>query len=280
MTTALIVAALVSDLAVLGLLAVLWRQRRRIGKLESRLRNAAVDLQSLQRSCARLAPGDLVDRMLTEGPGATAEIREATALFVDLVGFTALSETLAPGDLLHVLNGYIERMSAAIEDHRGHVSTYLGDGILAYFGALAPNPWQCNDAAAAALAMRGALAEYNETLRREGLPELAIGIGLHRGSGLIGMIGTPERMEFAFVGRTVNVAARVQGLTRLQDADILMTETVREKLASSFQLEPLSPARVKGIAEPIATYALLGSRDASPSAASDDHAYESDTARR
>lgn len=256
----LAIGLLLLGILALYLLVVALRQRQRIRKLESQVGTAAAELQNLQESCARLAPGDLVDRMLTEGPGATAETREVTALFVDLVGFTALGESLPPGELLRVLNGYIDHMSAAIEDHCGHVSTYLGDGILAYFGALEPNPWQCNDAAEAALAMRDALAEYNETLRKEGLPQLAMGIGLHRGSGLVGMIGTPERAEFAFVGRTVNIAARVQGLTRGQDADILLTDAVRSKLAPKFQIEPLAPARVKGVSVPLATFALLGAR--------------------
>jgi len=243
--------ALVVPLAVL--------QRRRIRRLEMQLEAATADLQRLQEACASLAPGDLVDRLLTEGSRSHAETREVTALFADLVGFTELSESLQPSVLLRVLNGYIEHMSAAIENPRGHVSTYLGDGILAYFGALEPNPWQCNDAAETALAMRDALSEYNQSLRREGLPELAMGVGLHRGSGLGGMIGTPERRELAFVGRTVNIAARLQELTRRQDVDILLSEPVRSKLAPSFDIRPRPPAQLKGISEPITTYALLGS---------------------
>lgn len=258
MTPALVLGISLLGLAVVCLATVAVRQRSRIRVLEMQLHTATADLQRLQESCARLAPGDLVDRMLTQDPASSAERREVTALFVDLVGFTALSESLSPDVLLQVLNGYIEHMSAAVENHRGHVSTYLGDGILAYFGALEPNPWQCNDAAETALTMRDALAEYNEALRRDGLPELAIGIGLHRGSGLVGMLGTPERMEFAFVGRTVNIAARLQELTRRQDADILLSEAVCSHLAPAFEIQTQPPAHLKGISEPIATYALLG----------------------
>jgi adenylate cyclase len=77
---------------------------------------------------------------------------------------------------------------------RSHVSTFIGDGILAYFGALQPNPWQCDDAVRAALAMRAAMCEYNAELAREGLPPLAVGIGIHRGPGLAGLVGSRERM--------------------------------------------------------------------------------------
>jgi adenylate cyclase len=100
-------------------------------------------------------------------------------------------------------------LSDAIHEHRGHIAHFLGDGIVAYFGALQPNPWQCNDAVRAALAMRAAIREYNVELGREGLPLLALGIGIDRGLGHVGLGGSRERMEYDFVGRTVNVAARV-----------------------------------------------------------------------
>jgi adenylate cyclase len=147
-------------------------------------------------------------------------------------------------------------MSDAIHEHRGHVSTFIGDGILAYFGALQPNPWQCDDAVRAALAMRAAMRDYNVELAHEGLPPLALGIGIHRGPGLAGMIGSRERMEYGFVGRTVNLAARVQALTRTHEVDILVTDALRAELDSRFVLTAMPPEKVKGIAEPVLTYAV------------------------
>jgi class 3 adenylate cyclase len=101
---------------------------------------------------------------------AAAEHKIATALFVDLAGFTELSDRLEPAVLVRILNGYYQRMSDAIDEHRGQVGSYIGDGIVAYFGALQPNPWQCDDAVRAALAMREAIHVYNVELDREGLP--------------------------------------------------------------------------------------------------------------
>ena len=145
--------------------------------------------------------------------------------------------------------------------------TSLGDGIVAYFGALQPNPWQCNDAVHAALAMRAAIREYNVELEREGLPLLALGIGIDRGLGLVGLVGSRERMEYDFVGRTVNVAARVQTLTRIHQADILVTEALRAELDARFVLMPMPAEFVKGIAEPVVTYAVReGPSAAAPSA--------------
>ena len=105
-------------------------------------------------------------------------------------------------------------------------------------------------------AMRAAIREYNAELTRQGLPPLAVGIGIHRGPGLVGLVGSRERMEYSFVGRTVNLAARVQALTRTHQVDILVTEAVRADLDTRFVLAPMPPELVKGIAEPVITYAV------------------------
>ena len=251
------VAALVVSAVLAG---ALYRQRHRTESLRAQLEAAAAELQHLQEACSRLAPAGVVQRLVadgtTPGPEISAERKVVTALFADLVGYTAMSERLEAAVLARVLNGYFQRMSDAIHEHRGHVSTFLGDGILAYFGALQPNPWQCNDAVRAALAMREGIRQYNAELAREGLPPLALGIGIHRGPGLAGLVGSRERMEYAFVGRTVNLAARVQALTRTHKVDILVTEALRPELDSRFVLEPMPAEPVKGIAEPVVTYAV------------------------
>lgn len=247
--------ALLTVVALL-LLGALHRERRRTQALQAQLEAAAADLQHLQEACSRLAPVGVVQRLIADGAGAGAERKVVTALFADLVGYTALSERLEPSVLARVLNGYFQRMSDAIHDHRGHVATFIGDGILAYFGALQPNPWQCDDAVRAALAMRGAIRDYNEELAAQGLPPLAVGVGIHRGPGLAGLVGSRERTEYAFVGRTVNLAARVQTLTRTHQVDILVTEALREHLDPRFVLTPMPAETVKGIAEPVVTYAV------------------------
>jgi len=244
--------------AGLLLLGALYRQRRRTEALQAQLETAAADLQRLQETCARLAPAGVVQRLIAGGADPGAERKVVTALFADLVGYTAMSERLEPVVLARILNGYFQCMSDAIHDHRGHVSTFVGDGILAYFGALQPNPWQCDDAVRAALAMRAAIRGYNQQLESDGLPPLAVGIGIHRGPGLAGLVGSRERMEYAFVGRTVNVAARVQTLTRIHQVGILVTGTIREHLDPRFVLEPMPAEAVKGITEPVMTWAVRG----------------------
>jgi class 3 adenylate cyclase len=253
------VLVIVALLLVAALALALHRQRRRSMSLQAQLDAAAAELQQLQEACSRLAPAGVVQRLVAGGaptPEAAAERKVATALFADLVGYTAMSERLEPAVLARVLNGYFQRASDAIHEHRGHVSTFLGDGILAYFGAVQPNPWQCDDAVRAALTIRGAIREYNVELAAEGLPALSLGIGIHRGPGLAGLIGSRERREYGFVGPTVNLAARVQSLTRIHGVDILVTEAIREHLDPRFMLTPMPAEAVKGIAEPVMTYAV------------------------
>jgi adenylate cyclase len=263
MMSAMLSAAVALALAVL---VVLWLQQRQHGATLQRQLDAAVgELQRLQQACARLAPAGVVNRLVADGVPELVQMpaqrKVVTALFADLVGYTAMSERLEPAVLARVLNGYFQRMSDAIHEHRGHVSTFLGDGILAYFGALQPNPWQSADAVRAALAMRAAMADYNRELAQESLPALSVGIGIHRGAGLAGLIGSRERMEYGFVGRTVNLAARVQTLTRTHGVDILVTDAVRGELDASFQLDVMPAERVKGIAEPVVSYAVRGRTD-------------------
>jgi class 3 adenylate cyclase len=254
---ALPVPLVIGALSIAALLVLaLWRSRRQVRSLRRRIEATACDLEALQTSFTRFAPDEVVERIIASGVSAEGERKEVTALFVDLVSFTALSESVEPPVLLRILNGYFERMSRAITDNRGHVSTFVGDGILALFGALRPNPWQANDAVHAALAMRRELAEYNEELTAEGLPRLALGVGIHRGFGVAGLVGSRELMQFAFVGRIVNLAARVQDLTRQFDTDILVTSEVQKELDPRFSLLPMAPTDVRGISEPVATFAV------------------------
>lgn len=257
--------------AMLLLAFAWWQQRHRSAALQRQLDLAASELQLLQQACARLAPAGVVDRMVADGMHASTELpaerKVVTALFSDLVGFTAMNERLEPPVMARILDGYFQRVSDAVHAHSGHVSTWLGDGMLAYFGALRPNPWQCADAVRCALAMIAAIRAYNDELARDGLPPLALGIGIHRGPGLAGMIGSRERREYGFVGRTVNLAARVQSLTRTHGAEILVTASVRDELGDAFELQAMPPERVKGIDEPVATWAVVGAAQAESAAA-------------
>lgn len=197
----------------------------------------------------------MVDRIAAGAAGHDAERREVTVLFADLFGFTALGETLAPEALVALLNEYFGRMSRVIEQHRGQVAKFIGDGLMALFGAHEPNPWQVDDAVHAALAMQRALAELNAA--RGGAP-LRAGIGIHCGPAVAGVLGSQTLMEFTVIGGTVNLAARVEGLTRAHDAGILVTDAVRARLDPRFTLVAMPPAAVRGVEAPVATWMVTG----------------------
>ena len=235
----------------------LWDQeRRRVTTLRERLENASMALEGLETSFARFAPQAVVDRIAASGVPSAPEKKDVTVLFADIVSFTELAEQLAPDTLVRILNGYFERMSRMITEHRGHVSKFIGDGILALFGALEGNPWQVNDAVQAALAMRAELEHYNHELEAAGLPRLRFGIGIHCGAAIAGVVGSHELVEFTVIGNTVNLASRVEHLTRVHGVDILITRAVQERLAPHFRLRELPAVSVRGVSEPVVTYAV------------------------
>ena len=245
-------------LAAVLVALVLWTRhtRRGMAALEERLAAAARGLESLQQAFSRFAPAEVVEDIIAQGISTRPEKKEVTVLFADLKNFTALAEHLDPDVLVRLLNGYFERMSRAITDHRGHVAKFIGDGILALFGALEANPWQTNDSAHAALAMRAALADYNATLATDGLPALAMGVGIHRGTVVAGVIGSAELIEYGVIGSNVNLASRVQDLTRAHAVDILVTAAVREALDPRFTVLAMPPLEVKGLPAAVATFAV------------------------
>jgi len=234
------------------------RARRTVATLEGRLESASQRLEALQQAFSRFAPAAVVEDIIAEGVSARSEKKEVTVLFADLKDFTALSERLDPAQLVSILNGYFARISRVVAEHRGHLAKFIGDGVLVLFGALDANPWQANDAVHAALAMRAALADYNAALGGDGLPRLAFGVGIHRGSVVAGVLGSAELMEYGVVGRTVNVASRVESLTRVHGVDILVTDAVCEALDRRFRLRAMPASEVKGVDAPLATFAVEG----------------------
>ena len=243
---------LAGALAVAGALA--WISRRRAVEAERLFAETRRKLEQLQREFERFAPPDLVER-LTGGRGDVAPQRQqVTMLFADLRGFTALCDRLDPALTVTILNDYFRYMSAAIGRHHGHITELVGDGLLALFGALETNPWQCRDAVLAALDMRAALAAYNLRLKAQSLPELRFGVGIHSGDVIVGVMGAGELNKFTVTGDPINVASRVEGLTRELGVDLLITEEVRAALDTGFRLRAMAPATVKGKPAPIQTY--------------------------
>jgi class 3 adenylate cyclase len=239
---------------VLALAVISFRKKCTV--LGQRVEQSAKELERMQRSFARFAPAELVEKILSDGMLASGEKRDATIMFADIRDFTRISETLDPAVVIEMLNGYFRDMSEVIQSHHGHVTRVMGDGIMSVFGVLQRNPWHVQDAVEAAVGMREALARYNVTLKARGLPELGFGIGIHCGFVVAGLVGSDELLEFTVMGDVVNVASRVEALTRRFECDILITEEVKNHLDERFSMSEMPSVVIKGKTRPIVTWAV------------------------
>lgn len=198
----------------------------------------------------------------------TAEIgrgerRDVTVLFADLRDFTRLSEELTGEQVVQLLNDFHARMVDEIFAAGGTLDKYLGDGLMAYFGAPVVQPDHADRAVRCALAMQRGLAGLNLAAQRHGGPALRMGIGIHSGSVILGDIGTARRREYTIIGDTVNVAARIEQLTKSYDAAILVSEATKDRIATDVPFTGIEPVNVKGKAQPLQIF-VVAAPDAPP----------------
>jgi adenylate cyclase len=203
---------------------------------------------------------EVAARLLRDGDALGGEEREVTVLFADLRGFTTLSEGLPARELITLLNRFLDRMSARIEAEGGIVDKYIGDEIMALFGAPVAQPDSADRAVRAALGMRAALADFNAELAAEARPPLAFGVGINTAHVVAGNIGSRRRLNYSVIGDGVNLAARVQPLTRRAEyaTDILITEHTRLGLRAAYRLRAVGETTVKGRAAAVTLHAVDG----------------------
>jgi adenylate cyclase len=225
-----------------------------------------------RRTLERYVSKNLVKEIL-ENPGGyyssmLGSRKPVTVLFSDIVGFTPMTERADPVALVKQLNEYLSRMVAAVFENGGTLDKFIGDAVMAVWGNVSSRG-MAEDAKAAvrtALAMRRELRKLNESWRAQGVEELAFGIGINHGEAVIGNIGSyepHERLDPTVIGDAVNLASRLEGLTRNYGVDILLGDAVCEVVRDEFYLRTVARAQVKGKSEPVEVCAVVAARNES-----------------
>ena len=216
-----------------------------------------------RRGLARLfgtyVPPQLVDEMLArpERYSMRAESKELTVMFCDMRGFTQLSESMAPTELQAFLNAVLSRLTEIINVHRGTVDKYMGDCVMAFWGAPVDTPHHATLAVQAAIEMVAAVQEINLTHRGTGRPQISVGIGLNTGVMSVGDMGSAVRRSYTVVGDAVNLAARLESLSGHYGTQILVAETTRQAVPT-YVWQELDRVYVRGKARAVAIFTPVG----------------------
>jgi len=213
----------------------------------------SAEKRKVKRLFSRYVSPDVYNELL-DNPGAAdlgGSRREMTVLFSDLRGFTTFSEGRAPEEVIEQLNEYFAAMVEVVFVHRGTVDKFVGDMIMALFGAPLEDPDHADNAVRCALAMQSRLATLNATWRRQGRPELASGVGINSGEMVAGNLGSEKIQSYTVIGDNVNLGARIESLCKEYSAEILCSEYTQGRLQQDLSTQELGEVVVKGKTQPV-----------------------------
>jgi adenylate cyclase len=212
----------------------------------------------IKHTFGRYLSEEVVDRLLDteEGLALGGEKREVTLLMSDLRGFTSMADRFTPEQVVRMLNNYLGTMADLIVAHQGTIDEFIGDAILAIFGAPERRPDDAARACACAIAMQVAMKEVNAFNVREGLAEVEMGIAVNTGQVIVGNIGSQTRAKYGVVGSHVNLAGRMEGFT--VGGQVLVSASTLEKAGAALQVGQKVTFQAKGFKEPVDVYDLLG----------------------
>ena len=189
------------------------------------------------------------------------EKRNITIFFSDIRGFTSISEKLSPEELVHLLNEYLTEMTSIILKNQGLIDKYMGDAIMALWGA----PLDLSDhqeiACRSSLEMIEKLCELKEKWKKEGIPSFDIGIGLNSGNAVVGNMGSSSRFDYTAMGDNVNLASRLEGLNKIYGTNIIISDNTFKSVKHKFEIRKLDIVRVKGKNKPIPIYELISEKN-------------------
>lgn len=189
------------------------------------------------------------------------ERKRITVMFSDIRGFTSISEKLTAEQLVRLLNEYLTEMTEVILNHKGVVDKYIGDAIMAFWGAPLEQPKQAELACKACIEMMKSLAKLNKKLEKENFPEVNIGMGLNTGECIIGNMGSYERFDYTAIGDEINLGSRLEGLNKEYATSILISESTRKEIGEGFIVREIDLVAVKGKKQPVKIYELVGTAD-------------------
>ncbi len=238
--------------------------------LEQRVAERTAELVALNESYERFVPREFLSLLQKEHIGETRlgdQIqRDMTIMFSDIRSFTTLSESMTPQENFNFINAYLGRVSPVIRQHRGIVDKFVGDGIMALF------PHQPDDALNAAIEMVKAVRLYNQHRNNSGYKPIAISIGLHTGSLMLGIIGESQRLQGTVISDAVNVSARLERLTRLYGASIVISADMFQRIEQRerYLYRFVDKVQVNGKREPVSVYEVFDADEETQRAAKEE----------
>jgi len=214
--------------------------------------------QKIRNIFQKYVPKDVIDRFFQNPEGMlVGENRDLSILFSDIRSFTTISEKMAPDELVNSLNRYFQSMVEIIMDrHKGIVDKYIGDAIMAVFGAPVKHEDDALASVMASLEMREALVTFNQKQKAAGFPEFQTGVGIAFGEVTVGNIGTEKKMDYTVIGDNVNLASRLEGLTKQYHQGIIISESLQERVKSKVPCRLLDLVTVKGKTKGVKIYSV------------------------
>lgn len=224
------------------------------------LNDAMVSMRQSMRTFSKFIPKVLVGKLMKTGQAATigGKARRATLLFTDVAGFTTISENYAPDKLVNHLSEYFEEVTQIIMQQNGVIDKYIGDAVMAFWGAPISDRAQALHACQAALKFQRRLIDLNRKWKFEGKPELPTRVGIHTGDVIVGNVGSSDRMNYTVLGDSVNLAARLEGVNKMYGTSIIISDDVHGEVAQHVLVRPLDVVAVKGKNKGIKIYELIG----------------------
>lgn len=247
--------AWVARAAIVGFTAAMVTLAARNGRRLAETMGAAMAAEARAVQVFGEYVDESIARAALAGDGV-AETREVSVLFTDLRDFTALTERLEPGETLALLNAHYAALIPVVHRHGGTVNKFIGDAIMATFGAPARVLDHARRAVEAGADILRAQDELNARLRAEGRPELAMAVGVNTGPAVLGRLGGADRVEYAVIGDTVNTASRLEGLNKKLGTRLLFSESTRRALGAALPVRELGQHELKGKSKPVSVFTL------------------------